>query len=96
MSKHFNILEDFNHKYFSLSSLDIITYNLNVLVKAIPLSVSLLLALTSIAGFSIYIAYFKSREVNESRLLNSLTSILAITYIITTLTSFINVYYQLR
>ena len=96
MFEHFDILEAFNRKFFFPSSSDIITYNLNVFVKAFSLTFSLLLAVTAIAGFSIYIAYFKSREVNESRLLNSLTSILAITYIISILSSIIIIYYDLR
>ena len=91
MFQHLNIVESFLQKFFFPSSVDIITHNLNVFARGILLTISLGLVVTALAGFLLYIAYFKSREANQCRLLNCLTGILAITYIITTVTSFTSI-----
>ena len=88
MFEHLNIVYNFYHKFFFPSTLDIIMYNLNVFARGILVIISLGHVVTAVTGFLLYIAYFKSREVNDCRLLNSLTGILALTYIITAVTSF--------
>ena len=91
MLEHVNIVDNFYHKFFFPSTLDIIIYNLSVFARVIIVIISLGLVVTALAGFLLYIAYFKSREVNQCRLLNCLTGILTITYIITTVTSFTSI-----
>ena len=91
MFQHLNICESFYQKFFFPSSLDITIYYFNVPARGILFTLSLGLVVTALAGFLLYIAYFKSREVNQCRLLNCLTGILAITYIIAALTSFTSI-----
>ena len=91
MFQHLNIVESFYQQFFFPTSLDIIIYYFNVFARGILLTLALGLVVTALAGFLLYIAYFKSREVNQCRLLNCLTGILTITYIITTVTSFTSI-----
>ena len=95
MLENLNVWKIFCHKFFFPTTSDIITYYLNIFARLTLLTLSLVLVVTAMAGFLLYIAYFKSREVNQCRLLNCLTGILAITYIIASITSFATIIREL-
>ena len=52
------------------------------------------LSAVALCGYCLYIAYFKSNRDNELRLLNCLTSVLAINYVSTTITSVATIVYH--
>ena len=51
MFEHLNIVYNFYHKFFFPSTLDIITYNLNVFARGILVIISLGLVVTAVTGF---------------------------------------------
>ena len=90
---HLNITDQFYQKYFFPNPGDVFNYNLNPLGNTFLTILAFCLSTFAVFGYLFYIAYFKSKEDNECRLLNCLTSVLAINYIIATMTSVATIIY---
>ena len=72
---------------------EILIYIMTVIGDTFLTLVAFSLSTVALFGYCLYIAYFKSNKDNEIRLLNCLTSVLAINYISTTITSVATIVY---
>ena len=73
---------------------DIVIYVIMVLGDTFLILLAFSLSVVALLGFCLYIAYFKSNGDNQIRLQNCLTSVLAINYISTTITSVATIVYH--
>ena len=84
----------FIERLFFPNTEDIVIYVIMVIGNSFLTLLAFSLSAVALLGFCLYIAYFKSNGDNQIRLQNCLTSVLAINYISTTLTSVATIVYH--
>lgn len=84
----------FIERFFFPNIEDVVIYVIMVIGEAFLTLLAFSLSAVALLGFCLYIAYFKSNGENQIRLQNCLTSVLAINYISTTITSVATIVYH--